>query len=779
MVASEKDYVATHIAHKLDLTGPALNIHTACSTSLVAVITAVQHLRAGFCEVAIAGGASLTVPQRSGHIYQDGGMLSRDGRTRSFDADASGTVFSDGGAMVVLKPLDRAIADGDTVHAVIRGVGLNNDGGHKASFTAPSVEGQAAVVAMAQDDAGISPRDIQYVEAHGTATPLGDPIEIEALSQAFRRGTVDTGFCGIGSIKSNLGHLTASAGVAGLIKVALSLENEELPPTVHYVSPNPRIAFEGSPFYVVATRRPWPRAAAPRRAGVSSFGVGGSNAHVVVEEGAAPGAVGARRSHPSSCSCLRGRRKRALEWSMRSGICISTLPPRRSLPMPRTPWRWAARALRRATRRRGAQPPPRPPRSFASLTRVFTAGQQRRRRRSRSCSRGRARSTSGWGGISTRGEALFRVTVDQCAEILRPRLGLDLRELLFAGDANRDTRARRLKRTEITQTALFTIEYALARTLMAWGAEPKALCGHSVGEFVAACLSGIFDLEGALGLVAARGQLMQDMPEGAMLGIRSSALEWSDCCPPLSISQRTTPLASAWSPARMPTSLASARRLQARGILGKLLETSHAFHSRSMTPAASRFEDEVRRVPLGRPTIPIVSTVTGTWLTDAQAGDVDYWAGQLRRTVRFSTALATLGEDPSRVLLEVGPRRTLTTFALQRPPGEARPTAVASLSDNAENDAEWNALLGPWAASGSSGVNVDFRSFFRGEKRRRIPLPGYSFERDRHWLDMPATSPLAPDLRASVPAAPTVEVRGTISVSAIEVSPMSAIEVHR
>ena len=229
MVASEKDYVATRIANKLDLTGPALSIHTACSTSLVAVITAVQHLRAGFCEVAIAGGASLTVPQRSGHIYQDGGMLSRDGRTRSFDADASGTVFSDGGAMVVLKPLDRAIADGDTVHAVIRGVGLNNDGGHKASFTAPSVEGQAAVVAMAQDDAGISPRDVQYVEAHGTATPLGDPIEIEALSQAFRRGTGDTAFCGVGSIKSNLGHLTASAGVAGLIKVALSLENEELP----------------------------------------------------------------------------------------------------------------------------------------------------------------------------------------------------------------------------------------------------------------------------------------------------------------------------------------------------------------------------------------------------------------------------------------------------------------------------------------------------------------------------------------------------------------------
>ena len=309
MVANEKDYVATRIAHKLDLTGPALSIHTACSTSLVAIAQAVRSLRVGECDFALAGGASLTVPVKSGYLYQEGAMLSPDGHTRSFDADAKGTVFSDGAGMVVLRRLDDALADGDTVYAVVRGVALNNDGAAKASFTAPSVDGQATVVAMAHADAGVDARSISYVEAHGTATPLGDPIEIEALSRAFRTKTGDSAFCAIGSIKSNLGHTVIAAGVAGVIKTALALKRETMPASLHYRSANPKIDFASSPFFVNTELRSWPAGDSPRRAGVSSFGVGGTNAHVVLEEAPREEAYGPRAARSRSCCCRRAPRR--------------------------------------------------------------------------------------------------------------------------------------------------------------------------------------------------------------------------------------------------------------------------------------------------------------------------------------------------------------------------------------------------------------------------------------------------------------------------------------
>ncbi len=741
MVASEKDYVATRIASKLCLNGPALSIQTACSTSLVAIATAVQQLRAGLCEVALAGGAAVTVPERSGHLYQEGGMLSRDGRTRTFDADASGTVFSDGAAMVVLKPLDRAMADRDTIYAVIRGVGINNDGGEKASFTAPSVEGQAAVIAMAQDDAGLSARDIHYVEAHGTATPLGDPIEVDALIQAFRRGTSDEAFCGIGSIKSNLGHMTAAAGVAGVIKVALSLAHEELPPLVHYRHPNPRIAFEGSPFFVVADRTPWPRVSQlPRRAAVSSFGVGGTNAHVVLEEAPLPEVSGGSvapqllvLSAKTPQACDRASRALADHLDAAPETVLAdaayTLATgrahfaERSAVVVRTPAE-AAQKLRQAalasSGRRAEAPPP-------TLAFLFP---------------GQGAQYVGMGRNLYEGDARFRVTVDECADILSPLLRCDLRELLYPSESSAEEARTALKRTEITQVALFTIEYALAKTLMAWGLEPKALCGHSVGEFVAACVAGIFDLKGALELVAARGRLMQEMPPGAMLGVRAAADTIRAFLP--ADLDRAADNAPGFCVVAGPSADVArfAEELARREILGKLLETSHAFHSRSMDAAVTRFAQVVRGVTMGRAVIPIVSTATGTWLTEREAQDVDYWAGHLRRTVRFSAALATLREDASRLLLEVGPRKTLTTFALQQAPGDTRPrcTAIASLSDRAEDDSEWEALLTALGRLWVSGIAVDFRALYRGETRRRIGLPTYSFERDRHWLEPPSAA---------------------------------------
>jgi amino acid adenylation domain-containing protein len=771
MVASEKDYVATRIANKLNLTGPALSIHTACSTSLVAIATAVQHLRAGLCDVAIAGGGAITVPQRSGHAYQEGGMLSRDGRTRSFDADASGTVFSDGAGMVVLKPLARALADGDTVHAVIRGVGLNNDGGHKASFTAPSVEGQAAVIAMAQEDAGVSARDIQYVEAHGTGTPLGDPIEVEALSQAFRRDTKELGFCGIGSIKSNIGHLTAASGVAGLIKVALSLVHEELPPSLHYRRPNPKISFESTPFFVVATSVPWRRGVVARRAGVSSFGVGGTNAHLVVEEGPARAPSGP--SIAPQLILLSAKTPAALERS--SGDLAAHFGSNPATPLADVAYTLAlgrvafserraivardlpeaAQNLRQSSEGARGRAPPNPPR----LAFLFP---------------GQGAQYIGMGRNLFEGEALFRLTVDECAELLRPRLGRDLREILYPPPGQSELARAELKRTEITQTALFTVEYALARSLMAWGVEPSVLSGHSVGEFVAACLAGVFELDAALALVAARGQLMQRMPGGSMLSVRDSAERVSGYLPgELDLAAENAPGLCVVSGATSDIER-FAVDLARRGIPAKLLETSHAFHSRGMDGAVADFAEALRRVRIAAPKLPIVSTATGSLLTDAEATSVDYWATHLRRTVRFASALRTLAEDPTRILLEVGPRKTLTTLALQRPSGDSRPRpkALACLSDRADDDAEWVALLSTLGRLWVGGVNVDFRSFYRGEKRQRVAIPGYSFERDRHWLDAP---PVVSREQGGVTVAGRVPPASVASVSsAIEVNPMNS-----
>ncbi len=779
MVASEKDYVATRIAHKLDLTGPALSIHTACSTSLVSIVTAVQQLRAGLCDLALAGGASLSVPQLAGHRYEEGGMLSRDGHTRSFDADASGTVFSDGAALVVLKPLDRALADGDTVYAVIRGVGLNNDGGHKASFTAPSIEGQAAAIVQAQDDASVSPRDIEYVEAHGTATPLGDPIEVEALSQAFRRGTQDTGFCGLGSIKSNFGHLTAAAGVAGLLKVTLSLRNERLPASLHFKNPNPKIDFAKSPFVVVAAPQEWKRGPKPRLAGVSSFGVGGTNAHVVVEE--APLQEPGDASPGPQLLLLSAKSEAALDRSVEA--LARHLEARPELALPDAAYTLAC----------GRVP-------FAQRQAVTAASPEEAAKKLRDASQGaRARAAAtppnvaflfpgqgaqyvGMGRSLYEAEPLFKLIVDECAETLRPRLGSDLRALLYPKDGSQDPAI--LKRTDVTQTALFTVEYALARTLQAWGIQPTALCGHSVGEFVAACLAGVFDLESGLRLICARGQLMESMPTGSMLSVRTSAAQLAEWLPPeLDLAAENAPGLCVVAGPKEAIAVFAAE-LEGRNVPSRLLETSHAFHSRSMDGAAARFREEVAQVSLAAPRLPIVSTATGTWLTDSEATNPDYWASHLRHPVRFATALTTLRTDAERVLVEVGPRKTLTTLALQRQPGSTQPAvrALACWSDAATENAEKASLLDVVGRLWTSGVPVDFASFYRDQRRRRIALPGYSFEPERHWLEAPrAAAPSTPIVQVAprAPSATSIDSSAVIAPPSSETVPMSSANASR
>jgi acyl transferase domain-containing protein len=475
MVGNEKDYVATRIAHRLDLKGPALSVHTACSTSLVAVVVALQSLESGQCDLALAGGSSLTVPVKSGHVYQEGSMLSSDGSTRTFDASATGTVFSDGVAMVALKRLDDAIADGDTIYGVIRGGAMTNDGGARASFTAPSVEGQARVVAMAHAAAGVDPRDISYVEAHGTATPLGDPIEVEALTQAFRLRTQDRNFCGIGSVKSNVGHLVIAAGATGLIKTALALTHKLIPATLHYRAPNPKLDFGTSPFYVIDKLTPWPEGRGLRLAGVSAFGVGGTNAHVVVEE--PPALVDVPSSRSSQLLVLSARSEAAVDAAAErlaahlegdgaaqplADVAFTLHAGRKAFPFRRVVVGGNGTEIAAALRARDPKrvlsrkaPPTAPEVVF-----MFP---------------GQGSQYPGMGARLYAEHATFRLHVEECLDALPPSLAERLHQLVFdpAGAEHADV----LRQTAHAQPALFIVEYALARLWQSWGLTPKALLG--------------------------------------------------------------------------------------------------------------------------------------------------------------------------------------------------------------------------------------------------------------------------------------------------------------
>ncbi|HEY9068270.1 MAG TPA: amino acid adenylation domain-containing protein, partial [Burkholderiaceae bacterium] len=768
MLANEKDYIATRVANRLNLTGPAVSVHTACSTSLVAIAQAFASLRAGQCDMALAGGSSITCPPKSGYLFQDGAMLSPDAHTRTFDESAQGTVFSDGATVVLLKRLSDALADGDTIHAVIRGAAINNDGRDKASFTAPSVDGQAAVISAAQRAAGVDPRSISYVEAHGTATPLGDPIEVEALTRAFRAHTDDVGFCRIGSLKSNVGHMVIAAGAAGVIKTALALERETLPPSIHYVRPNPKIDFARSPFVVNDCLTSWPRSARqPRRAGVSSFGVGGTNAHVVMEEAplrepSSPARgpqllLLSAKSQPALAAMARQLADRLeADPSINLADVAHTLQVGRSRyanrlcvaaeSLPR-----AVTALRteddpqRAQRTLGAAVPP--------LVWMFP---------------GQGAQYAGMGGGLYEHDAAFRAAFDECLAALRDVLPFDLKQRMFDGGAEA------LVATGTTQPATFCLEYALAQSWLARGARPAALIGHSVGEFVAAVLAGVFTLTDAARLVAKRGALMQALPGGSMLSVRLAADKLMPLLPAsLSLAAENGPTACV---VAGPTAEIEAWRqqLESDGIVARLLQTSHAFHSAMMDAAVPPFEAEVRRVALAAPQMPIVSTLTGTWLTAADATDPHYWARHLREPVRFSPALRTaLAQHDAGVFVEIGPRGTLATLARQHftaGAGKAAPVAIASLQETPDSEA--TSLTLAHGRLWTMGIELPVSVASPAHDRRRIPLPTYPFERKRHWVEagrgplVAAASPVSAIASSPLPLAmPPAAARATSPVA--------------
>ena len=744
MLGGDKDFLATRVSYKLNLKGPSFTVQTACSTSLVAVHLACRALLGRECDMALAGGVSVAVPQIAGYQYREGGISSSDGHCRAFDARAQGTVSGSGLGVVVLKPLGDALAAGDHIHAVIRGSSINNDGSTKVGYTAPSVEGQAAVIAAAQERAGVEADDISYVEAHGTGTPLGDPIEIAALRQAFRASSGRRDPCALGSVKTNIGHLDAAAGVAGLIKTVLALEHEEIPPSLHFEQPNPQIDFAAGPFRVSTALTPWRRSGVPRRAGVSSFGIGGTNAHLVLEE--APRQPAAEPSRPLQLLVLSARSEAALEAvtdnlagylgdhpeADLADVAYTYQVGRRAMPYRRT-------LLARDTADAAAVLAGREP------SRVLTLHQERGRRRPVAfLFPGQGAQHPGMGGELYRTEPTFRAAVDACSESLIRHLdGLDLRRALYPETAGEPTPS--LEDTRLAQPALFTVEYALACLWREWGVEPEAMLGHSIGEYVAACLAGVFSLADALALVAARGRLMQALPRGAMLAVPLSEEEVLSlpglANGRLSLAAVNAPSLSVVSGPEEEIEALRARLLE-HGIEGRRLHTSHAFHSSAMEPALAPFREAVAAVRLEPPRIPFLSNLTGTWITAAEATDPDYWARHLRQPVRFAAGVSELLSDPDRVLLEVGPGRTLGTLARRQ--AERGRTVLESLPHPTDGGADGPFLLGSLGRLWLAGVEVDWAGFHAHARRRRLPLPVYPFERQRYWIESRPTAAGAP-----------------------------------
>jgi len=762
MLANEKDYLATRTAYALNLTGPAISVVTACSTSLVAVVQAVHGLLAGQCDLALAGGVTVICPQKSGYLSQEGGMLSPDGHCRPFDADAQGTLFSNGVGVVALKRLQDALADGDTIYAVIRGAALNNDGARKMSFTAPAVEGQAEVITMAQKMAGVAPDTISYIEAHGTATALGDPVEVEALTQAFRKGTDQKQFCGLGSVKGNFGHLVSASGVAGLIKTTLALYHQQLPATLHFHAPNPRIDWAASPFHVIDRLTPWPRAVKPRRAGVSSFGVGGTNAHVVLEEaplGEEP-LANARGSDFSDFSepralasgeaqllVLSAREETTLHQSMQN-LSAFLRAPTTELP----DIAFTLQKGRRAFAHRG----------FVVARSSEEAAEKLGDHANRSvltsyCTAtdpdvifmfpGQGTQYIGMGRELYQRDKTFRTWFDHCADIVKPLIGDDLRSLIFEGSEGS------LDATRIAQPALFSICYALAQLWQSRGVRPSALLGHSVGEFVAACLAEVYSLEDGLKLVTSRAAMMQAQPAGAMLSIRlpeEKIRPWlSSTC---SLASVNAPSLCVVSGPEEAISAIEARCAQEE-IACRRLRTSHAFHSPMMDAVIAPFAEVVRAVKLAPPKIPIMSTVSATWLSNEQAVDSHYWAGHLRATVRFADGLKAAMQDRQSILLEVGPRNTLATLSRQQVANRNH-AVVSTLENSNDGQGEVIALLTAAGRLWLGGVSLNWESL-HNRPPRRAPLPTYPFHRQRYWAD-PIDQPQAPPVSMPMPEVKTM-----------------------
>lgn len=739
IIQNDKDFLVSRVAYKLNLKGPSVVIQTACSTSLAAVHMACQSLLSYQCDLALAGGVTIRVPEKQGYLYHEGGILSPDGHCRAFDARAQGTVGGNGAGVVVLKRLTDAVAEGDTIHAVIKASALNNDGSAKVGYTAPGLDGQSQVIEAALALSAIAAESIGYVETHGTGTPMGDPIEIAALTQAFRASTAKKNFCAVGSVKTNIGHLDTAAGIAGLIKTVLALAHGLIPPSLHYQEPNPAIDFANSAFFVNAKLTEWKAGATPRRAGVSSFGIGGTNAHVILEE--APSVEVHPPSRPWQLLLLSARTSNALEveianlseylrqhpdihlpdlaYTLQVGrkefsyrhmlVCRDVAGARKALQSARA-------STNPSTLAEGKEPP---------VIFMFP---------------GQGAQYPRMGMELYDSEPSFKKEIDLCAELLTTHLGFDLRSLLWANNPEGDDIVHELNQTVITQPALFVMEYALARLWMKWGVRPAALVGHSIGEYSAACIAGVFSLEDALALVAFRGRLMQELPVGAMLAVPLTPEQlWPLLDDSLSLAVVNAP-SSCVAAGETAAVEQLERRLAREGVASRRVQASHAFHSAMMEPMIGAFTERVRQVSLQPPRIPVLSNLTGTWITAQQATDPHYWSRHLRQTVRFSENIQELLKLSDATWLEIGPGQTLQTMVRQHLQNPAERTISSSMAHPRQRRPGHLFLLEALGGQWLSGVKVDWRAFYADEQRRRIPAPTYPFERQRYWIDAPSAA---------------------------------------
>jgi phthiocerol/phenolphthiocerol synthesis type-I polyketide synthase E len=734
MIGADKDFLCTRVSYKLNLKGPSVTVQTGCSTSLVAAHLAVQSLLAFQCDLAITGGVSVGVPQRTGYYHQPGGIASPDGHCRPFDTRAEGTVFGEGVGVLILKRLEDAVRDRDHVYAVVRGSAINNDGSAKVGFTAPSTAGQIDVISRALATAGVAPGTIGYIETHGTATALGDPMEVSALAEVFKLEVQGRKSCALGAVKSNIGHLDAAAGVAGLIKTILMLKNRQMVPTLHFSQANPKIEFDSTPFHVCTESSAWQRGGGLLRAGVSSFGIGGTNAHVVLEESS--GVHSPASGRPLHILCLSAGSETALtrmtedlslylkEEGALADVAYTLHAGREQFNCRRV---LVASDLSDA----------RNVLSNPSTGRLFTNTLEKSSRRVGFMFPGGGCQYAEMGAELYRDEPVFRNEIDRCSEFLSSVLGYDLRKLIYPAGNDHESSSRKLLRPSAGLPAIFCTEYALARLFVSWGIPPSCMIGHSLGEYTAACLAGVFSVEDALRLVACRGKLFETLAAGSMLSVHLPESELGGLPKGVSIAAINTIDQCVLSgPATLIDR--TAQELKTRLVECRRLHIDVAAHCSMVDPILPEFRNFMAQIKLSSPTIPFISNLTGTWITEEQCTDISYWAEHLRHTVRFAQGIRCLGNGGEFVILEVGPGRTLSGFARQQLKHVAK-LVFTSMRHPQEATSELLTTYTALARMWSIGVDVDWRNFYQFEQRRRVSLPTYPFERQRYWIDPPSS----------------------------------------